>query len=155
MTAKGIHRTWVRFRAFLILFLPLIGPAGCHWELPIRAATVVGPEIVGGIIDIAGQPPDEPTYVNQEHVAETDRRDGEPEKLVKEWKPISREATQVRNANLKGVPASSGHSTEAVVPVREGGDIEGRLRTLKKLYEKGLITESEYADKRREILNGL
>ena len=36
-----------------------------------------------------------------------------------------------------------------------GGDIEGRLRKLKKLYEKGLITESEYAKKRREILKGL
>lgn len=101
------------------------------------------------------QPPDEPTYLNPEHVAETDRRDGEAEKLVKEGKPRAREATQVRNANLKGVPASYGHSTEAVVPVSEGGDIEGRLRKLKKLYEKGLITESEYTDKRREILKDL
>lgn len=203
--------------------------------MPIRAAIVVGPEIVGGLIDIAGQVPDEPTYVNpeqvgdvsQEQVAEIVRRDGEAEyrhgmadygkrptawkwfclaanqghsnaqfqlgnmhrwgheplkldvvqaylwftlaasggvayagndraeiskemstaqvahaeKLVKEWKPGSCNVLPVR--------------TEAVVPVSEGGDIEGRLRKLKKLYEKGLITESEYADKRREILRGL
>ncbi len=104
---------------------------------------------------MAKQPPDEPIYVNPEHVPETDRRDGEAEKPVKERKPIAREATQVRNANLKEAAASSGHSNEAVVPVSEGGDIEGRLRKLKKLYEKGLITESEYTDKRQEILKGL
>ncbi len=33
--------------------------------------------------------------------------------------------------------------------------IEQRLRTLKDLYEKGLITEDEYASKRKEILGEL
>ena len=36
-----------------------------------------------------------------------------------------------------------------------GGDIEARLTTLKKLHDEGLVSDSEYAEKRQEILKGL
>ncbi len=32
------------------------------------------------------------------------------------------------------------------------GDVEGRLRKLKRLKDEGLITEEEYTDKRKDIL---
>ena len=49
-------------------------------------------------------------------------------------------------------PAAGGETT----PATGGeGDIEARLTRLKKLFDGGLITDSEYNEKRREILKGL
>ena len=36
-----------------------------------------------------------------------------------------------------------------------GGDAEQRLLTIKRLYDKGLLTKSEYEKKRAEIIKGL
>ena len=49
-------------------------------------------------------------------------------------------------------PAAGGETTPATD--REGG-IEARLTTLKKLHDEGLVSDSEYAEKRQEILKGL
>ena len=43
----------------------------------------------------------------------------------------------------------------AVTSGKKKGDIEQRLTRLKKLFDEGLITDSEYAEKRQEILKGL
>ena len=49
-------------------------------------------------------------------------------------------------------PAAGGKNTS---PTGERGDIEARLTRLKKLHDEGLISDSEYAEKRQEILKGL
>ena len=36
-----------------------------------------------------------------------------------------------------------------------GRDSESRLSELKNLYDKGLITESEYSDRKKDIINGI
>jgi hypothetical protein len=43
----------------------------------------------------------------------------------------------------------------AQTPGEEEGDIEQRIIRLLKLYDEGLITESEYIEKRNQILEGL
>ena len=53
------------------------------------------------------------------------------------------------------------HTNWAVVDVKRlgeaeaGSDIEARLKKLKELFEKGLITEEEYEQKKKEILEDL
>ncbi|HEX7688584.1 MAG TPA: SHOCT domain-containing protein, partial [Burkholderiaceae bacterium] len=47
-------------------------------------------------------------------------------------------------------PAHAASPAPAATP-----DAEQRLTTLKRLYEKGLITKSEYEKKRQEILKSL
>jgi hypothetical protein len=46
-------------------------------------------------------------------------------------------------------------NAQSEAPPPEDGDIEERLRTLKGLYDKGLITKEEHDRKRGEILEGL
>jgi hypothetical protein len=46
-------------------------------------------------------------------------------------------------------------ATAAAPSPAYGPDAEQRLTTLKHLYDKGLITKSEYESKRAEILKGL
>lgn len=48
-------------------------------------------------------------------------------------------------------PAAGGETT----PTTRGDDTEARLRKLKGLYDQGLISKSEYAEKRKQILKGL
>ena len=66
----------------------------------------------------------------------------EAQRLAREWKPGEAVAPPQAVA-----PARASASAEA--------DIESRLRTLKKLWDQGLITEDDYADRRKEILQGL
>ncbi len=49
------------------------------------------------------------------------------------------------------------HSWRPVAPVAPPAatDAEQRLITIKRLYDKGLITKSEYEKKRAEIIKGL
>ncbi len=61
--------------------------------------------------------------------------------------PVAESAVQTRAA----APAPSSHSS---FPVR-ANEAEDRLFRLKRLYEKGLITEEEYDAKRKEILDTL
>ena len=48
-------------------------------------------------------------------------------------------------------PAAGGETT----PTTKGDDTEARLRKLKGLYDQGLISDSEYSEKRKQILKGL
>ncbi len=48
-------------------------------------------------------------------------------------------------------PAAGGETT----PTTRGDDTEARLRKLKGLFDQGLITKSEYAEKRIDLLKGL
>jgi peptidoglycan hydrolase-like protein with peptidoglycan-binding domain len=50
-------------------------------------------------------------------------------------------------------PARARPATAA--PESTGADIESRLRTLKKLYDQGLITDREYYEKRKQLLLGM
>ena len=51
--------------------------------------------------------------------------------------------------------ASPERTPKTVISGEKKGDIEARLTTLKKFHDEGLITDSEYAEKRQEILKGL
>lgn len=41
------------------------------------------------------------------------------------------------------------------VPSAKGGEITRKLKRLKKPYDQGLITEADYAGKRKQLLKGL
>lgn len=51
------------------------------------------------------------------------------------------------------VPATP--SSSSVSPIEPGSDHESRLQKLQQLHEKGLITDEEYAAKRKEIVEGI
>ena len=73
----------------------------------------------------------------------------EAKSLAREWK---------RGTDPERSKESPHRAREARDPVATASaetDIEDRLRTLKALYDKGLITDTEYADKRKDILQDL
>ena len=51
--------------------------------------------------------------------------------------------------------APPAQTPKTVTSGEEKGDIEQRIIRLLKLYDEGLITESEYIEKRNRILEGL
>jgi hypothetical protein len=54
------------------------------------------------------------------------------------------------------VPVPPAPPAPAAAPAAPaGGDAEQRLITIKRLYDKGLLTKSEYEKKRQEIIKGL
>ncbi len=54
------------------------------------------------------------------------------------------------------VPVPPAPPAPAAAPATPaGGDAEQRLTTIKRLYDKGLLTKSEYEKKRQEIIKGL
>ena len=78
----------------------------------------------------------------REHVHEAWRRDLTLESCAK--------ILGLKSAERKEPPAEEPKKASP-----EGGDIEERLRTLKALFDKGLITKEEYDKKRAEILEAL
>jgi hypothetical protein len=68
--------------------------------------------------------------------------------------PIAPIAAPAAAAAIPAPPAPS-PAPAAATPVPAAGDAEQRLITIKRLYDKGLLTKSEYEKKRQEIIKGL
>ena len=57
--------------------------------------------------------------------------------------------------NLYNVFSKKGIVSHEISVEYNENDIEKRLETLKSMYDKGLITAEEYADKRKQILDDM
>ena len=66
--------------------------------------------------------------------------------LAREWRP------GVKVAAVAPSIAPSREPPATAAPERTGVDIESRLRTLRNLYDQGLITDKEYYEKREQLL---
>ncbi len=71
------------------------------------------------------------------------------QQLAREWRP------GVKVAALAPSIAPSREPPTTAAPESTGVDTESRLRTLKKLYDQGLITDKEYYEKRKQLLLGM
>lgn len=71
------------------------------------------------------------------------------QQLAREWRP------GVKVAALAPSIAPSREPPAIAAPESTGAGIESRLRTLKKLYDQGLITDKEYYEKREQLLLGM
>ncbi|MCH8097128.1 MAG: SHOCT domain-containing protein [Proteobacteria bacterium] len=75
---------------------------------------------------------------------------------AREWKPKVDAGFlgELEVAKRKETFAPPEQTPKAVTLGEKKGDIEARLTRLKKLFDESLITDSEYTDKRQEILKG-
>ena len=74
----------------------------------------------------------------------------------KRWKPKvdAGFAGKLEKAKSAQRPARPSGQSEIAPSSGEKSDIESQLTKLKGLYDRGLITETEYAEKRKELLKG-
>ena len=71
------------------------------------------------------------------------------ERLAREWQL----GVDVAKVTPREGPSEA--VAPASAPASAGTDIESRFRQLKRLYDQGLITDSDYAERRKEMLQGL
>jgi hypothetical protein len=64
------------------------------------------------------------------------------------FRPVSLEKRAEVLKKLRSARSAREYKTDA-------GTDEERLKTLKDLFEKGLISETDYSEKKREIINGI
>ncbi len=68
-------------------------------------------------------------------------------------KPLTFGTPSLPSQETSSVPPSP--TTKPAEPAAQANDVEGRLKVLKNLHDKGLITDTEYEQKRAELLKGL